>query len=445
MFQIGAAQVNITPNRPINLAGSFEVRRTAEVFSLLYASAVVMGEGDRRFVWVSCDLLLLDVETTSELRRKIAGRVGTTSTNVFISCTHTHNGPSLARLFPYLEPDAELVAHTKELIIQSAVNAAEKMCEARMGYAHGQAPATFNRRYVNASGKGHTNPGPQDTDIVCREGPEDQQVQVVWFETPAGKLLAVMVNFSAHPTLTFWEPVISADFPGEIRNILQAVHGAGLPVLYLQGAAGNTSPLNFDRPGSTPLGREGARRVGQAVGGEVLKIMALERESVINNPQISATTAVIDLPIRDAGKEDITPEVAIAYIREHPLERLNITDETQMRPWYFAKCMVEIQEEASFRKSWPIELSILRIGPVAFATNPGELFVEYQIAVKKRTSVPVLISELTNGYCGYIITKRAWKNGSYEACLALSSKISPVGGRMIVDKTLELLNQTSAK
>ena len=63
--------------------------------------------------------------------------------------------------------------------------------------------------------------------------------------------------------------------------------------------------------------------------------------------------------------------------------------------------------------------------------------------IKKKAEVPVLISELTNGYCGYVITPRAWKNGSYEAQFALSSKLSPVCGEMIVNKTLELLDKGS--
>ena len=172
----------MTPSCAINLAGSFEIRRTDKVHSRLYASAVVLESDNTRVAWIACDMVFIDDDTAKQLRVIIADRIGTSSSNVFISCTHTHNGPSLFKGLPYVEPDREVAASVKEAIINSAVEAANSMFPAQMGYAKGHAPATFNRRYLKSNGKAWMSPGPQDTDIVGREGPEDQELQVIWFD-----------------------------------------------------------------------------------------------------------------------------------------------------------------------------------------------------------------------------------------------------------------------
>ena len=74
------------------------------------------------------------------------------------------------------------------------------------------------------------------------------------------------------------------------------------------------------------------------------------------------------------------------------------------------------------------------------AANPAELFVEYQLDIKDGSPFgKTMVTELTNGWCGYIPTKRAMEGGSYEARLAHSSKLASETGDMIVGATLKLL------
>jgi len=67
--------------------------------------------------------------------------------------------------------------------------------------------------------------------------------------------------------------------------------------------------------------------------------------------------------------------------------------------------------------------------------------VEYQLDIKAESPFSrTAVAELTNGYCGYVITEHAWKAGSYEAHLAGSSKLAPAAGSMIVTESLRLLS-----
>jgi len=439
VFRVGSAQVDITPDREIDLAGSFELRRAGEVLSPLYASAVVLDDGELRVVWVACDLLWISDGMAAELRRRIAEGVGTSAANVFISCTHTHNGPILFRSLPPVDPDPRIVRRTLEGIVRSAVAAAAEPHQARMGYAAGTVEATFNRRFITADGRAICNPGPQDAHIGQPEGPADKQVQAVWFESTEGRILAIVVNFSSHSTLMFSQHVISADFPGEVRRTLQAVHGRDVPVLYLQGACGNTSPVDFLHTDRASKGAHGAMRVGRMIAGEVVKIMAENCGRLADELPIAVAAATIDVPARPPGADDQPLAEAKAYLRDHPLERIDMYDMLGMAAWYFARSAVDMEEGPLRRDSWPVELSVLRLGSVAVAANPAELFVEYQLEIKQKAGAPVMVCELTNGHCGYVLTEKAWKNGSYEARRAPSSKLAPAGGPMIVDATLKLL------
>lgn len=84
----------------------------------------------------------------------------------------------------------------------------------------------------------------------------------------------------------------------------------------------------------------------------------------------------------------------------------------------------------------PAEIQALTIGPWTFVGWPGEIFVEYALAVKAQTKDAYLIS-LANGYLqGYIVTHEAAEEGAYEATNAL---FAPESGALLVSKTLAML------
>jgi len=443
MLKAGAAQVDITPDREVMLAGSFEIRRASVVLSPLYASALAVDDGERRFIFVSLDLLCISDEIASELRGRIAEKAGTIPSNIAVSCTHTHNAHGIFKCLPYLPVDEELAGLTKDRIVRAGVEAAENLTEARMGYARGLAAATFNRRCILANGKVWMSPGPKDPPVVGLEGPQDQEFQTVWFEKPNGTVTGVLANYSAHATLTFSLHKISSDFPGEIRKVIQGHLGNNVPVIYLQGACANTSPVNFFSTQEISRKEEMVAAVGKKVGGNVLKAISQSRECLVAEAALGHAAAVIDAPARHTGVEDPSLEDAREYIVEHRLDAIEKTSEPEMLKYYFANCVAQLEGARPFKNAYPVELSVYRMGKIVIVTNPAELFVEYQLEIKDMSPFNrTIVTELTNGYCGYVCTERALRAGSYEARLAFSSKLSAEAGRMIVEKTLDLLKST---
>lgn len=86
----------------------------------------------------------------------------------------------------------------------------------------------------------------------------------------------------------------------------------------------------------------------------------------------------------------------------------------------------------------PAEIVVMRIGSWSFVAWPGETFVEFALAVKARQPSCYVISLANGELQGYIATEKALRERRYEALNALFA--GPESGRLLVEKTLELLD-----
>ena len=72
-------------------------------------------------------------------------------------------------------------------------------------------------------------------------GPADDTVLVARVTNEAGATLATFVNYACHPTTLAWDnTLISPDFPGAMREVVEQATGA--PCVFLQGASGELGP-----------------------------------------------------------------------------------------------------------------------------------------------------------------------------------------------------------
>ena len=87
-----------------------------------------------------------------------------------------------------------------------------------------------------------------------------------------------------------------------------------------------------------------------------------------------------------------------------------------------------------------VELHAIRIGDIALATNPFELFLDYGLQMKARSPAQqTFLVQLACDIAGYLPTTRAVQGGHYSAVVA-SGKVGPAGGRMLVDQTVKMIN-----
>src|SRR5262249_7325001 len=128
---------------------------------------------------------------------------------------------------PYLENLTARIAQT----IQAARRSVQF---ATISYATGRCTLAANRDFWDeASGQ-----------YVCGFNPTgfaDDTVLVARVTNGAGEALASLVNYGCHPTTLAWEnTLISPDFPGTMREVIEQATGA--PCVFLQGASGDLGP-----------------------------------------------------------------------------------------------------------------------------------------------------------------------------------------------------------
>ena len=87
----------------------------------------------------------------------------------------------------------------------------------------------------------------------------------------------------------------------------------------------------------------------------------------------------------------------------------------------------------------PVEVHILRLGDVAIATNPFELFLEYGIRIKAQSkAILTLLIQLCSQNSGYLPTEKAVRGGGYSAERYI---VGPEGGKVLVDETVKYINR----
>lgn len=91
----------------------------------------------------------------------------------------------------------------------------------------------------------------------------------------------------------------------------------------------------------------------------------------------------------------------------------------------------------------PMELHVLKIGDIAFASNRFELYMDYQHRIQARspfeqTFIIQLAGQAGNDGGTYLATERAMENKGYSASI-YCNRVSAKGGQTLVEETVELL------
>jgi hypothetical protein len=92
----------------------------------------------------------------------------------------------------------------------------------------------------------------------------------------------------------------------------------------------------------------------------------------------------------------------------------------------------------------PFEVHVIRLGEMAIATNPFELYLDFGTRIKARSkAVQTFVVQLAGGG-SYVPTERSVAGGAYGA-IPESTEVGPEGGRELVERTLELLDSLWAE
>src|SRR5262245_23296035 len=230
VFKAGAARRDVTPREPAPMWGYGDRHDALSVgtHDPLYAEALVIQAGDRKLAIVGLDLGRSPAEATLQrIRQRIKSEAGVEHS--FIAGSHTHHGPVLeltdeagkgkGRFDAALRYYREL----EDAIVAAIVEANSKLAPAKLATGSIQLEGFNRNRHTKQPVK-----------------PSDRDLAVMRFDDANGKPIAIVVNFTAHPTTIPATTLrFSADYVGAMKAEVEKATGAR--VIFMQGASGDQS------------------------------------------------------------------------------------------------------------------------------------------------------------------------------------------------------------
>jgi hypothetical protein len=451
---IGTATADITPEGPVPLTGMKEVRISRTIHSRCTANVLALEarDGDQRgdqAIIVACDLCVIRGGIQDAFRKHVAERLsGFDIRKLFLTATHTHAAPVLQqdRYDNYgdaLQPK-DYVKFLYERLGDAVVKAWDGRSAGAVSWGLGHAVVGCNRRAVFSDGSavmyGNTN-SPTFRGI---EGYEDHAVDVLFFYDRQQKLRAVAITVAC-PAQSITGSSLSADFWHDVRRLFHERHGQALCVLGFCAPAGDQAPnLLFRQKSEQRMdklrGLTRTQELGRRIADACDDVLAVVQRDIRSDVPLVHRVDCFDVP----GRKVTDAEYARA--KGH-YERL-ATKAKLAGPDYWEKNFYKLtvdryaaQQQAEPRNS--IEMHVLRLGDVAIATNPFELFVDYGVQIQARsaaqqTMLIQLASPLEAAY--YLPTPRALQGGGYSAIVE-QSLVGPAGGQVLVERTVQAIRE----
>jgi hypothetical protein len=500
-LKLGWASADITPDRPVVITGGSAARVSEGVSDHIFATALAVESTrdngpSEMVILVSLDLVgVTDIlcSRVQDLVRKATPAVA--ADKIILNATHTHTAPDQGTA-----PDLEKM-HSQYGIkvpvawakwgIDLGVMSAEEYVEfaaARIagaisqawkarkpgGISFGLSYATTGRNrlvaYYNGTSEMYGTANRPDFSHV--EGYEDHSLGLLYTWDVKGNLTGVVINI-AMPSQVAYGSRISADFWHATRKELRRRLGEELYILPQVSAAGDQSPkLMVDERAEKRMekltGRTQMEQIGIRISDGVTSILPFMKESIDRSPVLKHRVEQVELNRRVITEKDLTTRRSTFHnkkaesVRE-TLDRLLVEyknmykqfeehPELKRKPrwyvsitathWLLARAWrtLERYELQKTVTTVPVEVHVIRIGDVAIATNPFELYLDYGMQMKARSkAVQTFVVELASpGGAGYLPTQRSVQGGAYGA-IPQSTLIGPEGGRVLVNRTLELI------
>ena len=479
-LRIGWASADITPDRPVYLAGQMYVRVSKFVHDPITASALVMDNGDQQAVFVSMDTVAVPDFLTAEIRRRLAKRKGPAPDKVSLCATHTHTSSRFSvvgneTLARYMGSDRLETPEAPENILCGEegrqylsdriecliMDAWENRREGSAGTAEDYAVVGFNRRPVFGNGDHESARMYGDcsrTDFLRFEGNTDPTVTMLYTWDEAGTLTGAAVAVPCPAQVMELHSFISADYWHYARNHIRERLG-NIHILPLCGAAGDQNPLDLVRirkDNQEELLRWSAQEeevfrnldmtgTCEAIGERIAEAVvrgyrtALGRKG--SRPVLEHRIVHKELPLRTVGEEEYREaEQIIRDFRGRFTEgkRMGITDQLKL---YGPVGIAERYALQQKSRTFPAELHILRLQDSVFVTHPFELFTEYGLRIRAGCRARnVFHIQLCNGYADYLPTRAAIAGGSYSSEPA-STYVGPEGGDLLAALLIEEANR----
>lgn len=481
---IGWSEKDITPDslgKKIPLYGQYYARIATGIHSRLKITACAVSKGDEYFINVgmdttSCPRQLVDL-VRSEVAKKIADF---DSKKLFLNAIHTHSAPSLAfnaklagvgaiawadaeKDPEILSPD-EFAAFAVPIIVDAIVEAWNNRKTGGIANTFGYARIGHCRRAVYSDGTAEMYGDTTRPDFIGMEAGEDSGIEMLFTFDENGKKTGMFLNVACPSQNMESTYVVSSDFAGATRELLKKDFGEDFHTLYQISPAGCQSPRDLVRHYTTEPDFwhedgvvELSNRLRTAVTTAPIGKIEYDPVLISRNVEVSLPRRRVSYADFKAAEAELARLVAImphdeafeAFCAEtHANEKLNGPGPYDSKLHHFvliknAQAVINRYNNQDESPDFLFDMNVVRLGNIAMANNPFELYLYYGQNIKARShafqTFLVQLSGNGNFHAGYLPSPDAEKFGGYGG-LIINGQVGSDGGFKLADRTVEEIN-----
>ncbi len=490
-YLVGRGKADITgPAAGVQLWGFVRADQIAEgIHFRLFSRAYVIGErkGDKRIAFASLDIGSVTHAMHQEVVERLQKKYGPiySETNVILSATHTHSGPSGYWHYGTEGPiGMAFYPQHFEAIVQGVVDSIAQAHEdlqpgdiyAATGAVEGAGANRSVAAYI-------ANP---EAERARYSGDTDTEMTLLKFVDASGPI--GMVNwFASHPTaMNFFNRLISGDHKGHASARFEAEVGKGLVAAFAQSNCGDITPnLNLNNTGPGADAFETTRIIAERQL-EVAKGIFEKASEKISGPidvrhvYMNLSNYAVSAEFTGAGEQHTCPS-AYGYafaagstedggghplFKEGMLARNAMIDGTVKQQFKLPEPSDECRACQAEKvilfapgemdppgQSQIVPITLARVGqltlvcvPAEFSTMAGRRLRETVQQALGDSSAHVVLAGYANDYAGYVTTREEYATQQYEGghtlfgpwtLAAYQQEFSGLAKAMVAGKTVE--------
>lgn len=485
-LMIGWSEADITPDslgKQIPLYGQYYTRIAKGIHSRLKSVILAVSSGDEYFITGSIDNGGCPQQFVDRLREEVAKRDPSIDTKkIFLNAIHTHSAPSIAfrntekgvvgvataawnKLRNETLTPEEYADFAIPVIADSIISAWKNRKPGGIARAFGNARIGHCRRAVYSNGKAEMYGDTTRPDFIGMEAGEDTGIEMLFTFDEQGKRTGMILNAACPSQNMESTYVVSSDFAGAARELLKKEYGEEFHTIYQISPAGCQSPRDLVRHYTTEpdfwhadgvpvLAERLLKAVRSAVPGTVDYAPVLKSEIVnVTLPRRRASyTDFKEAQAELARLTAIMPEDKAfeEFCAEtHANEKLDGPGPYDSKLHHFvliknAQAVIKRYEDQDANPEYIFDMNVVRLGDIAIANNPFELYLYYGQNIKARShafqTFLVQLSGSGNFHAGYLPSPDAEKFGGYGG-LIINGQVGSDGGYKLADITVDEINK----
>jgi len=430
-WKVGLAQVKITPERPVFLAGYASRNKPfTKVEADIYAKALALEDNQgRRAVLVTSDLVGFPAAVAEPICQRLRDKAGLKREQILLNSSHTHTGPILLLHAPAKDTDSDRltagelernVEYTRQLqdkIVEVVQQATSRMEPAKLSWGAGVCPFVMNRREFTANG------------VILGVNPRglaDRTAPILRIDAPDGRLRGVLFGAAVHGTTLGGDIYeLCGDYAGFAQKYIEEKHPS-VQAMFVLGCAGDANP--YPR-GSMDL----ARAHGETLGKEVCRVL----ESKLR-PVRGPLHVAFDKPALPLHAPPSREELKIQARKR------------DIQGWVAQKMLATLDRGDKLPTHYDCPIAVWQFGDdLTLVGLSGEVVVDYVRFLEKVLGPNKLwLTAYCNDVFGYLPSARVLREGGYETRGLYSGGIGlfdPKAEDVLVEKVRELAKKAGRK